>query len=247
MSRIVHIKEWDLKLGNRIIAATLKNGFLSCITKGERGYGKTAYDIKNAAYVGYKIHGYTNDDDAYQYALDNIIFTADELLRRVDYNIRNTEISPVIIIDDATVHFSSYMFFINVFQTALMNATFDTIRTITRSVLLNCPNKKRLLKALQYYDDYEITIYKEIPGGYERKAVAIKWYSLPDGHRRFRKDFEDYFSCYLPDWVYEKYLEQRHIHMQDINEQLTTLRKKLDKHKSKMSLLVKAEDDSYEA
>lgn len=224
--RIVCIKDWDLKLGNKIISTLEYNGFLSAITKGERSYGKSTYNIKNMAYVYYKVNGYTNEDDAWNEALRNIIFSPDDLLEKVDYNIRQDYISPVITIDDASVHFSSHLFFINVYESSLMNATFDTIRTITHGLLINCPSKKRLMSGLRHYDDYDIIIYKE-PSPYERKAIAIKWYSLPDGHRKFRKEFEDYFSCYLPNWVYDEYMIRRKKYLKDISNDLKVLRDKI--------------------
>jgi len=217
------------------LAVTRNNGFLSAITKGERSYGKTAYNIKTAAYVYYKLTGCT-EEQAWQYALDNIIFTPDELIDRVDNKLEsmktneNEEPCPIWIIDDAAVHFSGYLFFINVYQMALMNATFDTIRVVVRSLLINCPNKKRLMSGLKNYDDYDISIYKELTA-YERKAVAIKWYTLPDGHRKYKKEFEDYFSCFLPNWVYEKYQVQRKRYLADIKDELKSLRDKLNVRK----------------
>jgi hypothetical protein len=235
-----------LKLGKRILAIKDSNGFISALTKGERSYGKTAYDIKNMAYTYYNTNG-CNEEDAWQEALNNIIFTPDELLKKVDYNISQDYISPVITIDDAGVHFSSYLFFINVYESSLMNATFDTIRTITHALLINCPTKKRLMSALRNYDDYDISIYKELGGShhYERKAVAIKWYTLPDGHRKYKKEFEDYFSCYLPDWVYLKYMEQRKKYLKDISDELKVLRTRLRDRQLKFISTIKNNPEEY--
>ena len=229
-----------MKLAKRILAIRSFNGFLSAITKGERSYGKTSYDIKNMTMVNYILNG-GDEEAAWKEALDNVIFSPDDLLKKVDYNIKHDYISPVITIDDAGVHFSSHLFFINVYQSSLMNATFDTIRTITNALLINCPSKKRLMSGLRNYDDYDIIIYKEL--GYERKAVAIKWFSLPDGHRKYRKEFEDYFSCYLPDWVYEKYMIRRKMYLKEISDELRVLKDKLDSRREKFILTVKEEGD----
>lgn len=224
-----------MKLGNRIIAVSKSNGFMSAITKGERSYGKTAYNIKTAAYVHYKQTGCT-ETEAWEAALNDIIFTPDELINRVEGKLNkmktdeDEEPDPVWIIDDAAVHFSGYLFFINVYQMALMNATFDTIRIVVRSLLINCPNKKRLMSGLKNYDDYDISIYKEHEA-YERKAVAIKWFTLPDGHRKYKKEFEDYFSCFLPNWVHDKYLVQRTKYLAGITDELKSLRDKLNTRK----------------
>lgn len=219
--------KWDLHtagLGNRIEAMPKRKGFLSCITKAERGYGKSMYNIMSVAYAAYHYLDY-NETQAWNYALDSIIFTPDELMMRVEQNIFKEEISLAWIIDDATVHFSSYLYFINLYQTSLLNAAFDTMRTVVSSILINCPTKQRLLSGLRNYDDYEITIY--IDHDYERRAVCIKWYSLPSGMRKFRKIFEDEFSCIVPNWVYEKYMIQRKRYLDEISTELKRLRDKL--------------------
>jgi len=68
---------------------------------------------------------------------------------------------------------------------------------------------------------------------YERKAVAIKWYTLPDGHRKYKKEFEDYFSCFLPNWVYDKYMIQRKKYLKDISDELKVLRNRLKDRQQK--------------
>jgi len=225
------IEDWDLQLGNRIVSKTKNNGFMSCITKGERGYGKSTYNIKNMAYVYYHVTECT-ETQAWNQALDNLIFTPDQLMQRIDTNIEEDIISPVWCIDDATVHFSGKLFFINLYTTALLEAAFDTIRTVVSGLLINCPKKKRLLGALKTYDDYEVTIYKHPYGGYQRKSVCIKYYSLPDGKQKFRKEFEDEFSCYIPNWVYRLYMEKRKMYLKEINMEMQRLRDKLQEKKA---------------
>ena len=227
------IEDWDLKLANRMIDATNRKGFMSVITKAERGYGKSMYNLKNMTYTYYTI-GELTENQAWQKALDNFIFTPDQLMNRVEQNIADDVISPAWCIDDATVHFSSYLYFINLYQASLLNATFDTIRTVVNALLINCPKKKRLLTGLRNYDDHEITIYKTMPGGYQRKSVCIKWYSLPSGKQNFRKEFEDYFSCYVPTWIYKKYMEKRKSYLKDISKELKELKEKLDQRKLKI-------------
>jgi len=226
------MENWDLQLANRIIYKIKHNGFLSAITKAERGYGKSMYNLKIMSYVYYNILG-CSEDEAWELALNNMIFTPQQLLNLIQKNIERDELSPVICIDDAGVHFSSYLYFINLYETSLLNATFDTIRTAVHSILVNCPDKQRLLSGLRHYDDYEVTIYMGPNGGYNRKAVGIKWYSLPDGKRKFRKTFEDHFSCYVPDDIYNKYLVQRKRYLKDISDELKKRMDKLEKKKVK--------------
>ena len=224
------MEDWDLKLVSHIVWAIQNKGFLSAITKAERGYGKSMYNLKVMAQVYYTINGCTIDE-AWEQALDSIIFTPDEFMNRIEQNLYKGVISPVWCIDDATVHFSSYLYFINLYQASLLNAAFDTIRTAVSSLLINCPSKHRLLSGLRGYDDYEITLYKVAGSKYMRKAVGIKWYSLPDGHRKFKKSFEDHFSVYVPDPIYEKYMVMRKRYLQKISEELKYLRDQLTKKK----------------
>jgi len=225
------MKEWKLQLSNKIVTARKYNSFISTLTKGRRSDGKSCYNIKGMANAHF-IHDGIPEDDAWQQAIDDIIFRPDDLTQRVRKNIKNDEISLCWCIDDAAVHFSSHLFFINIFQNALLNATFDTIRTVVTALLVNCPSKKRLMKALREYDDIEITLYRQ-PHQYQRKAVAIQWFSLPSGDRKFRKIFEDYFSCYIPDWVYQKYMLKRKKYLETISDELDILHKELHNRKNK--------------
>lgn len=225
------IENWVLKLGDRILSRCRHHGFMSAITKAERGYGKSMYNLKVMAYVHYHLNG-GDEEQAWKQALNSIIFTPDDLLTRIERNIEQEIVSPVWCIDDATVHFSSYLYFINLYQTSLLNACFDTMRTVANAVLLNCPDKSRLLSGLRHYDDFEITIYKTPGSTYMRRAVGIKWYSLPDGHRKFRKEFEDHFSCYVYDHIYDKYMVMRKQYLKEVSSDLRKLQEKLSERKT---------------
>lgn len=224
------MKQWELQLAKRMISKCKRNSFMSVITKAERGYGKSMYNIKAMASLYLSSHD-CSEDTAWDMALDSIIFTPSEFMNRIEQNLFKDEVSAAWCIDDATVHFSSYLYFINLYQTSLLNAAFDTIRTAVHCLLINCPDKQRLLPGLRHYDDYEVTIYMGDNGGYDRRAVGIKWYSLPSGTRKFRKEFEDHFSCYVPDWVYDKYMIQRKRYLKEVSDELKILSLKLSKKK----------------
>lgn len=227
------MKDWDLKLAKYIINRIKHNGFLSAITKAERSYGKSMYNLKIMAYVYYMLEE-QSEYSAWMQALDNVVFLPQHFLDKIQQAIADDNLIPVICIDDAAVHFSSYLYFINLYETSLLNATFDTIRTATNAVLINCPDKSRLLSGLRHYDDFEVTIYKAESGNfYDRKAVGIKWYSLPDGHRKYRKMFEDHFSCFVPNEIYNKYMEKRKHYLKEVSKELQELMEKLDRKKEK--------------
>jgi len=226
---------WDLKqagLGNLMLSHTLNKQFMSAITKAERDYGKSMYNLQSVAYVFYHL-GY-GEEEAWLKALDCFVFTPEQLRDRIKEARQRDEIIPFVVIDDAAVHFSNKQWFINMYSSMLIDALFDTIREAVRILLINCPSKKRLQGSLQGYDDYEITIYKAEGGGYQRRSVCIKWYSLPDGHRKYRKIFDDSFSCYVPDWVYAKYRPIRRKYIDYITEKLDDLSKDYQMRKHNM-------------
>lgn len=226
------IESWDLRLAKRIVSM-YPNRFIGAIILAERGYGKSMYALKNMAYVFHVLFG-LDEREAFNKAIEYMIFTPKQLEDRVDYNIENDVIDPVWCIDDATVHFSSYLHYMNVYEAALLGGTFDTLRTVTSCLLVTCPKKKRLFPPLREYDQYNVIIYQEPPGGgYQRKSIGVNWFTIPDGRQRFKKRFEDYFSCYVPDEYYNKYLKIRKGYVKDIRKRLKKLRAELEEKKKK--------------
>lgn len=209
---------WNLVLGNRIVNANKRNRFVSCITRGERGYGKSMYNLKVMAMVYHNLFE-LNEKESWLRALDNVIFSPYEYMKKIEYNYDHDVISPVWCLDDAGVHFTGMMFFRSPHLFALVNGSFDTLRTVTNALLINCPYKDKLMNGLKQYDDREVTLYIDDGGEYDRKAVCIKWYRLPDGKRHWYKDFEDHFSCYVPKWVYTKYIEKRRFYNKQISNE----------------------------
>lgn len=200
--------EWTLKLTKRIEIANVSNRFASALTVGERGNGKSMYNLKSMALTYYNLDE-ISESQAWLKALDSMIFSPYEYMKKIEDNYDDDKVDVVWCLDDAGVHFTGMMFFIDPNLYGLVGGSFDTIRTVTNALLLNVPFKKKLMGGLQQYDDREITISIEPGGNHNRKAICIKWYRLPNGKRMFYKDFEDHFSCYVPKWIYDKYLEKR--------------------------------------
>jgi hypothetical protein len=92
----------------------------------------------------------------------------------------------------------------------------DTIRTATSSVILTCPSVEGLLGVLRSYNDYQVEIKYSEEGGWYRRAVGYLWSSLPSGKRLIYKKFEDKFSCYLPNHIFEIYNAKRKKALADI-------------------------------
>jgi len=223
---------WDLKeagLGNALLSHYINKRFMSVITKAERGYGKSMYNLMSIAYVYY--HLGKTESEAWDNALNCFIFTPEQLQTRVHDAIKDDIIIPFLCIDDAAVHFNNKLWFVNLYTSMMLDALFDTIREAVTCLLINAPSKKRLMGSLRNYDDFETTIYIGDNGGYTRKAVCINWYSLPDGHRKYRKVWDDEFSCFVPNWVYEKYRPMRRKYLSDVTDKLDELSKKHTKQK----------------
>lgn len=220
---------WDKQqasLGNAIIACHKGKRFLQDIAIAERGYGKSTYHIQTMAYVYYHLVE-KNETNAWNYALDNMIFLPSQLEDRIDYNEEQDICDMVWCLDDAAVHFSNKLWWTEQAEAILLEGIFDLIRPVVSAVLVNCPEKERLLGSLQRYYCYEDTIVIAEGGGHQRITRGIKWYRLPSGQRRWRKVWDDEFSCYIPNWVYDKYKVTRRGYIRKIREKLRERRDKM--------------------
>lgn len=210
------ISDYKLTLAYRIMKK-YPSGFIGAIIEGERGYGKSSYALKVMAQVYQNLEG-LDDEASWNRAIDNMVFSMDDLVRYINSNIASDTVSPVWCLDDATVHFSSYKFFTNLYEVILVHGMFDTIRTACTGLLLTCPKRDLLLAALRNYDDFKIEIVMN--DGWERIARGYKIKTTPVGQRRIYKNFEDDYSCYLPNWVYDKYMVKRKFYLKQTNDEL---------------------------
>ena len=216
---------WDKRkasLGERIIRNHNGRRFMQDITIAERGYGKSTYHIQTMAYVGYHLYD-MNETDAWNFALDGLIYRPSQLLNHVEYNDENDIVSPVLCLDDAAVHFSNKLWWSDWSEAILMDGIFDLIRPVLSCLLVNCPDKSRLLGSLQGYLGYEETIYIDRMGGYQRNVTGIHWYRQPSGRKKWRKTWEDDYSCYIPPWVFNKYMGIRKKFSKVIRDRLKDL------------------------
>ena len=214
-----NIDDYKLTLAYRITSKH-PTGFIGAIIEGERGYGKSSYALKVMAQVYQNLLG-IKDEEAWNMSIDNMIFSMNDMTQRITSNIDKDEVTPCWCLDDATVHFSSYKFFTNLYEVILIHGLFDTIRTACTGLLMTCPKRDLLLAALRNYDDYKIEIIMD--RGWERQARGYKIKTTPVGQRRIYKNFEDNYSCYLPDWVYQKYMDKRKFYLKQTNAELQNL------------------------
>lgn len=214
MPKLKKIVDFDLRLA-RFIMRNHPYGFVGAIVEGERGYGKSMYALKVMAQIYFKYDGLT-EKEAWEKSLDHMLFTMEDFTSRIDYNINNDHVTPVWCLDDATVHFGSLKYFTNLYDVMLVYAMIATIRAACTGLLITCPRRSLLLKGLREYDDFTVQIAKDREPK-DRIARGIKWFTIPDGRRRYRKMYEDHYSCMVPNWIYKKYDVKRKKYLKDVN------------------------------
>lgn len=209
-------------LAQKIVKAH-PNGFVGAVIEGKRAIGKSSYCIKVMKEVYKTIHN-CSETEAWDFALNHIIFTMDDIVKTLRESRQKREMIPVVTWDDAGVHGSSIQWFINMKGVQEMKAITDTVRTATTGLLLNCPDREGLTKTLRGYNDFLVTITK-MDGHNLRSARGYNIYKLPSGMKRVYRNFDDRYSCHLPNWVYEKYMEQRNQYLDKALEAIDTMKK----------------------
>ena len=231
------LEDWNSGTVDKIIRRH-PDGFCGFVVQGERGMGKSMYAYKVMARV-YQILNNLDEYESYAMALNHMIFSPSDLINMIKYNLKNDYITPVICLDDATVHFNSYKFFVDLHEVILLKGMFDTIRTVLTGLIMTCPTRKNLLKFLKDYDDLKIDI-KYAPGGnWERigRCYQFNWY--PD-ERKYRVivPYQDHYSVYVPGSVddvsspYGAYMVKRKHYLETINvkmEEIMKLKQKMKK------------------
>jgi len=225
-----HINEWNSGTVKKILSRH-PNGFVGFTIQGERGCGKSMYAYKVMAKIYQELEG-LSEDEAFSMALNHMIFEPTDLINLIKNNIKNDYITPVICLDDATVHFNSYKFFTDLYEVILLKGMFDTIRTAITGLLMTCPNRRLLLSFLRDYDDYKIQIIQN--RGYDRfgRCYQFNWY--PDEKKyKIIVPFQDSYSCYVPDEYYYPYMKKRKRYLEGINLKMEELLREKTKKKQK--------------
>jgi len=227
-----NLKDWNSGLVERILKRH-PNGFLGAVIQGERGQGKSMYAYKVMAKIYMELHN-LNEEESYAMALNHMIFNPTDLIRLIKHNVKNDEVTPIICLDDATVHFNSYKFFVDLHEVILLKGMFDTIRTALTGLLLTCPSRRLLLSFLRDYDDYKINIL-QAPGNIHDKyarCYQFNWY--PDDKKyKVIVPFQDRYSNFVPNPYYEPYIAKRKKYLEMINSKLEEIMEKKKKRKKK--------------
>lgn len=191
----------------RILGSYKNNGFFSAIVEGKRGIGKSSYALK-VLYNVFCSKGYS-ETDAWEMALDRTFYAIPDIVNFLDQSSKKTPHEIAFIWDDAGVFASKLRWFTHYKEAHLIQALLDTIRGSVSGIIMTCPNQQQLFNFIRRYDDYLIRIRYAKHGQWGRVATGYVKRSLPSGQMRVYKKFEDEYSCYLPKWVYDKYMVKR--------------------------------------
>jgi len=183
--------------------------FFSITVTGRRSIGKTAYSL--IASKNFYVERGATENQAWNMALDSLKFSINDVIDFLE-DARNKKIKkPILIWDDVRVHASGTQYHLNMKRVAKLASLMDVIRTCVSNVILTCPSSSGLLGVFKTYDDHFAKIHYSEKGGYHRIALGYVWSTIPSGKRLVYSQFRDKYSCYLPTWVYKKYMDSRDI------------------------------------
>jgi len=194
-------------LSKKILWAWRSGGFTSAVVEGPRGIGKSSYSMKILFDV-YVCMGY-DPEEAWKMALDRCLYRLDDIVTFLDKSTRKQTPDVVLCCDDAAVFGSSMTYFTNFKMVHLLQSMMDTIRGSVSGLIMTCPNQGQLLSFLRRYDSYIVRINHVEDGGFQRRAAGYLWRTLPSGLKRIYPSFNDFFSCRLPNDIFEKYQKKR--------------------------------------
>jgi len=196
------------------------NGYYMALIWGKKGRGKTAYCIHTAKQLFMELSKLPDNlryeklepnitiEEAYNMALDHMAFTIPDIVNMTREAkgalINPVKMIPVIIWDDAGVGGSSYLGRTELKISNVLKGYNDILRRRITGFLVNTPVTKGLLSFIRNEEDLGVPIIKCTK---EERWNRLATARVKREESRFRfKVFEDAFSCYLPKWVYEKYV-----------------------------------------
>ena len=247
-----HLWEWESGLVNMIIQRH-PEGFVDCIVTGDPGQGKSMYCYKAAAKVIWILRGYDDGNmeqeaKAYEEALRYIIFEPDDLTSLIYHNKSNRIISPIIVLDDASVHFGRQLYRLDPDLYMELESLTPTMRTASTGFLINTPDKRFLAKFFRDFCKHRmhITSSHEFRSWNRIARYYIKRYYPDDSKFRMYSPFDDTFSCFLIqpfyDWYYDKKMNAESKQAEKIHIRREVLRERRKKREEKMLKKEKLEE-----
>lgn len=219
------LRDWETGFSQWVIRRhpdnpNQQNGFMGGFISGERGQGKSTYCYKNMAKTDYELNGYTtysDEEDAYKAALSYMFFDPSDFRKFIIYNKIKRLITPIICLDDASMHFGKLLHITNPkIYSALLGET-ATIRTAVTGLLITAPKRGHVAKFLRDYDDFKGEVKVDAGSNnngqrqtWNRKVRFYRWNYYPDEVKyRIQIPFQDKYSCYIPEPFYTWYTEKK--------------------------------------
>lgn len=210
----------DVKNLSRAAREIVKNhpwGYWGGLVRGPRGRGKSAFCMHTVREVYQYSEGITYDD-AWERTLDNVMFSLEDIdkmlniLDTIDWsNVLEWQKNNTVICkwwDDAGMHGGKYKYFVAAKLVEHLQGNMDVLRFILTGFLINAPEISNLLKFLREYRDHKIIKVAHLPEGtdkYGRVANVKIWREDRLNRWRLIPSYKTRFSCYVDDWVYEKF------------------------------------------
>jgi len=222
--RYKYLKDWNSGFHDWVInrhptEQNRQNGFMGGFIYGSKGNGKSTYCYKVMAKIYYTINGYSKKDDeeeAYKLSLDHLIFDGDTFLDLMINNKVRQKITPVLCLDDASMHFGTQLYKHNPPLYDAMAGEIATVRTAVTGFLITSPKRSMCAKFLRENDDYKGEALKVAGSKWMRKIRFYQWREYPDERKyKIQIPFQDEYSCYVPDEektglpFYENYVQKK--------------------------------------
>jgi len=227
-------KQPDLILAKKILWAYKTGGFTCAIVEGNRGIGKSSYSLK--VFHDIFVNQGWLDDVAWSMALDRILYKVEDIIDFLDKSQKKRQHEVGFIWDDAAVFGSNLTWYTNIKLVHLLQSLMDTVRGSVSGMILTCPNQGQLLKFLRRYDNYIVEITHTEQGGWYRMAKGYVKRTLPSGTQRIYPNYYDFYSCYLPVDVFDRYQMKRKKYNVDNIASLKEVMKKKEEKDQKQKL-----------
>lgn len=224
------LREWKTGLPPLIIKAhqtkdNINRGNVTRLITGDAGVGKSTYAYKILAKVYWDFNGYTRideEEECYRFALENMIYRPQELFSRVQRQIEMDEQALVWCLDDASIHMGRQLFDQDREMYRKLQGTIPTLRENVSGLLITTINTALIAKPLREFIRRKVTIlptqstkdYARIAKHYE------KWYFPDDVRFRIAINFQDKFSCLVPEPFYTWYHEKKMKALKEYNESI---------------------------
>lgn len=199
------LKTDGLVLSKKILAAH-PNGFVGALIVGKRGIGKSTYGLIVLHEIYIKL-GYT-ENQAWREALNRCLFHLKDVIDFLEQSALSDDKEIALLWDDTGIYASGMSYFSNFKMVERLKSVLDVVRSSLSGLIMTTPSQSGILGFLNQYDDYLVTI-KYARSGYDRIATGYIRRTLPSGKRLVYKRYVDYYSCYIPKWVYDLYNQKR--------------------------------------